>query len=90
MIGLNLTFAGKGWGVGYFKGFWGADTKRSDYAKWTEAERRDQWAGAVEKLSEALTLAKKNHVGELVGVPVEVTTDGGTLKEWRVLTEVIR
>lgn len=37
MIGLTLTFGGASWGVSTFLGGWGIE--RSDYCKWTEADR---------------------------------------------------
>ncbi len=86
-IGLSLTFESKGWGVGTFVGGWAIE--RSEYCKWSEGERRDSLADAVWKLKETLEQAHKQHVGELVGVPVEVTLEGNLLKDWRVLTEVI-
>ena len=41
------------------------------------------------RLNALLQDAKVTHVGELVGVPVEVTFDGMTLQSWRVLKEVL-
>lgn len=87
-IGLSLTFAGKSWGCATFHGGWA--TERSEFTKWTEEERRNDLSDAVWKLKETLQEANKTHVAELVGVPVEVTFEGNLLKDWRVLTEVIR
>jgi len=88
MIGLSLSFMGKSsWGCSTFIGGWA--TKRSDYTKWTEGERRETLADAVWKLKEVLEAAGKNHVGELEGTPVECTFEGNMLKDWRILTEVI-
>lgn len=86
-IGLSVTLKMKGSGVVSFDGFWGLE--RSDHCKWTEEERQRYLGETVMRLAKILTDAKKNHVEELVGVPVEVTLDGNLLKSWRVLTEVI-
>lgn len=40
-------------------------------------------------LKSLLKDSKKQDIYQLVGVPVEVTTDGNLLKNFRVLTEVI-
>lgn len=87
MLGFGVALGGKGWGVGDFVGGWAID--RSDHAKWSEADRQADIAKAAWRLKEVLEQAHKKHVGELAGVPVEVTFDGLTLKSWRVLTEVL-
>lgn len=86
-IGFALQFGGGSWGCGTFIGTWSG--KPSDHAKWTEDDQSKTFADAVRKLGETLSQARKQHVGELVGTPVEVTFDGNLLKEWRVLTEVL-
>lgn len=87
-LGLSVTLKMKCSGVVSFDGFWGLE--RSDNCKWTEEEERCRYLGeTVMRLAKILTDAKKTHVGELVGVPVEVTLDGNRLKSWRVLTEVV-
>ena len=86
-IGLNLTLGGESWGVGDFKGAWAID--RSEYAKWSEEDRRQGWADAVRLLNDTLKAAKKQHVGELAGTPIIATFDGNRLVTWRVLTEVL-
>ncbi len=96
MFGLDLGFThDECLHVGSFIGFWSpSTTKRTEYAKWSEQERRDEILRAALKLDETLHLAKKRHVGELVGVPVELEFEGegllgSRLKSWRVLTEVL-
>lgn len=89
-IGLNLTFAGEAWGVSDFIGGWDWNRmERSERSQWTEAERDAANLKAMRKLSNVLTAAKKQHVGELVGTPVEVTFDVNRLCSWRVLHEVV-
>lgn len=87
MIGLSLTFGGKSWGVGHFEGAWGIT--RSEHCKWTEEDRLRQLGEACMKLKDTLEKAGKQHVGELVGVPVECTFDVNLLKSWRILEEVL-
>ena len=89
MIGVSFDLGSDkdGWGVGDFWGAWAID--RSGYCKWTEADRIAQIGGAVMRLNAVLNDAKVAKVDELAGIPIEATFDGNTLKEWRVLTEVI-
>ena len=87
MIGLSLTFEGSGYGTSSFKGTWSIE--RSERAMWTEEDRVQEIFEAVWLLKDTLSKAKKKHVGQLVGVPVEVTCEGNMLKSWRVLEEVL-
>jgi hypothetical protein len=75
------------WGVGDFWGAWAIE--RSEYCKWTEEDRIRQLGEMVMRLNGILRDAKVGSVAELAGTPIEVTFDSNTLKEWRVLTEVI-
>jgi hypothetical protein len=43
----------------------------------------------VERIDKILTDAKVDSVDKLKGKPVEVTFDGTTLKDWRILKEVL-
>lgn len=87
-IGLSLTFGSRkeSWGCGSFSGFW-AD--RPDRAQWSEADQAARFAETMRLLRDTLRAANKQHVAELVGVPVECTFDGNILKSWRVLEEAI-
>jgi hypothetical protein len=87
-FGLSLTFSGDGWGCGTFEGFWAS--KPSEYAKWSNEDRRNSFADTVEKLIKILEDARVKSVEKLAGAPVELTFEGNTLKDWRVLTEAIR
>ena len=86
-VGLSVTISFGGCVVQSFDGFWGGE--RYKECKWSSEERRQHLGETVMRLAKILSDAKKAHVGELVGVPVEVTLDGYLLKSWRVLTEVI-
>ncbi len=91
MLGISFTLAGIGWGVGTpFIGSWCPGiVDPTQGAKWSEADRDAQFAKAMRYIGETLSLAKKRDVRELVGVPVEVEFEGGAIKSWRVLTEVL-
>lgn len=88
-FGLDLHFGGDGWGVAWFEGFWAEPP--SGHAQWTLADQDTKFAKVVRKVRDTLRAAHKEHVGELLGVPVELTFDrsGSTLKHWRILTEVL-
>lgn len=87
-LSIGLAFDG-GTHCGDFKGFWSTDIKVTEHTKWTEADRSKSFDDVVRFLDKILRESKKRHVGELVGVPVEVTCEGMTLKSWRILTEVL-
>ncbi len=91
MFGLSVTLGSdkECWGVGDFNGAWSISTKVTERTKWTEADRREQFADTMVFVNELLIKAKIKNVNELNGIPVEVTFDGNTLKEWRILEEVI-
>ena len=86
MIGFAVELGGEAWGVSDFVGTW---EKRSERAHYSEAEWALQRLAALDRLQETLTAAKKDDVARLVGVPIEATFEGNTLKSWRVLTEVL-
>lgn len=88
MIGISFSFAGNsGWGVSDFWGVWSIE--RSKHAKWTEKDRINDAGKMVMKINDLLSQAKVSDVARLDGIPVEVTFEGNTLKEWRILTEVL-
>jgi len=93
MIGIHFTLGGDGWGIGDTWSVWDYEIiKRSEHAKWTEQDRDMNMVDIMRKISKLLKDAKVSSVDELAGIPIEVTLDGdgfGSLKEWRVLTEVL-
>jgi hypothetical protein len=89
MFGLSVTLEGEGCGTGDFSGWWALDIDCGENTKWTEADRDAKYAEAVRLLNQTLLDAKKRHVAELVGTPVEITFEDRVLKSWRVLTEVL-
>jgi hypothetical protein len=88
MLGLNLSFTMQGSGVGGFiSGGWAIE--RSEYCKWTEEDREKQQAKLCKRIIELLNEAKISDISKLKGIPVELVFDGMSLKEWRVLVEVL-
>lgn len=88
MFGLSVELGSKDWGVGDFKGFWSMELD-SKGCKWTEKDREKAFADTMKFVNELLKKAKKNHLGELKGIPVEVTFEHQRLKSWRILQEVL-
>lgn len=87
MFGLSLTFMGGATGVSDFKGTWGDPP--SPHAKWSLEDQSQTFADTCRLLIATLKDAKKDHVGQLVGVPVELTVEGNRLESWRILKEVL-
>ena len=88
-FGLTVDLGGESWGVGDFRGFWGIGIVPSSPGyKWTEADRDAAYAATMRFVAELIRDAKVSHLGQLVGVPVEVTFNGTALVSWRILTEV--
>ena len=89
-LGLSLDFSGAGWGVSAFEGFWSpSEVECSPNSKWTDDDRDAAFSDLTRNIDKYLNQAKIRKVSDLKNVPVEVTFDGGILKSWRILTEVI-
>ena len=90
MLGLHVTLGANGWGVGDSKANWDAEQiKWTKHTKWSESDRDVWYSEIMWYVSKLLKEAKVDSVDKLKGKPVEVTFDGNTLKEWRILTEVL-
>jgi hypothetical protein len=90
MLGLHVTLGDGGWGAKYSKAEWDAEQiEWSEFAKWSEEDRDGWYTDIMRYVSKLLKEAKVDSVDKLKGKPVEVTFDGNTLKEWRILTEVL-
>lgn len=87
MIGIQFVLSSAGWGCGDFWGDWSME--RTEHCKWTEAERVNHLGEVCMRISQLLSDAKVDSVTKLVGLPIEVTFDGLSLKSWRVLKEVL-
>lgn len=86
-FGLSVELGGDGWGVGDFHGGWGIEP--SPQASWTAADQNRNFAETARHVLKLLKEAKKTHVEQLSGIPVEVTFDGNQLVSWRILKEVL-
>jgi hypothetical protein len=81
-FGFRFSLVGPGWGV---QDFWGVNTQPStDLVAWN-----DGVLVATLRVREVLKEAKEYRLEKLLDIPVEVTFDDGTLKSWRILTEVL-
>ncbi len=90
MLGLHVTLSSGGWSVGDTRSTWDANLiECSSNAKWTEDDRSKQYDDIMRYTSKLLNDAKVHTIDKLKGIPVEVSFEGNTLKEWRVLTEVL-
>lgn len=90
MIGIHVTLGDGSWGVGDSRANWDSEQiKWTENTQWSE-EDRNQWYGDIMRyVSKLLKDAKVESVDKLKGKPIEATFDGNTLKEWRILTEVL-
>ena len=90
MLGIHFSLGTDGWGVNDSRANWDAEQiKWSEHSKWSEEDRDGWYAEIMRYVSKLLKDAKVDSVDKLKGKPVEVTFDGNTLKEWRILTEVL-
>lgn len=89
-LGLHLTFTADGLGVGKSHSVWDfIQIRHTEHSQWTEEHRAAQAAEIMMKVSSVLNEANVSDVVDLINTPVELTVQGGSLKCWRVLTEVI-
>ena len=90
MIGLHVTIDMEGSGVADTKGAWDCNKITwSEQSKWTEEDRSKQYDKIMRYVSDLLHTARVNTVDQLKGALVEATFEGMTLKEWRILNEVL-
>ena len=85
---VELSFDGCG-SVDFISGGWGETVQVDQYTKWTEKDRQIQRAKMVKEIDKLLNDAKVKKVDQLKNKPIAVTTDGFTMKSWRILTEVL-
>lgn len=90
-FGLSLLFECNGIGCGTFVcGGWNYSSIQHDsLCKWTEDDRDKGMAEMCKDICRILSAAKVDTVEELLGKPVEIATEGFTLKSWRILEEVL-
>jgi hypothetical protein len=90
MLGLHVTLGDGSWGVGDSRANWDSEQiKWTEHTQWSEENRNVWYAEIMKYVSKLLKDAKVDSVEKLKGKPVEVTFNGNTLKEWRILTEVL-
>lgn len=95
MLGMSFTFKFDGCcGVGTDRSAWDAELiEHKDSCKWTEEDRSKQYDEIMRYISKLLKDAKCSDITALKGKPVELDFDGdclgSTLKDWRILTEVL-
>lgn len=89
MIGISFDLGSdmEGWGVGDFWGTWSLE--RSKEASWSEQDRINNLGHMVMRINQLLSDGNVDDIKDLIGLPVEVTFDGNTLKSWRILKEAI-
>lgn len=61
----------------------------SDACKWSPDERSKGIEKTIDKIVEIMKDAQVNYVTQLQDVPVEVTIENNTFKDFRILTEVL-
>lgn len=86
-MGVWFVLSGTSWGVHDGHGTWSTD--RTEHCKWTEGDRNAIFAEVMHKIMELLKQSSRSSVDDLVGLPIEATFDGNTLRSWRLLTEVL-
>lgn len=90
MFGVSFDLGGEGWGCTDFKGMWSpSHMERSEHAKWTETDRREQILESFLWLDKLMFEAKVRDANKLVNVPIEAIFVSNTIKSWRILTEVL-
>ena len=88
MFGLSLTFSMDGYGVqDFIGGGWIEENSKGDPE--LIQSRRDAMANMSERIIGIMKEAKIGGIDALVGMPVEIITDNGALRSWRILTEVL-
>jgi hypothetical protein len=90
MLGIHVTLGNGGWGVGDSTAQWDAELINcSEHTKWSESDRDVWYSEIMRYVSKLLKDAKVDSVEKLKGKPIEATFEGNTLREWRILTEVL-
>lgn len=90
-FGLFVALEGQGVGTNVFIGAWDYNWVKEpgEHAKWTEEERTKIMIELLRKVSDLLKAAKVKSVDQLKGKPVAMTFENMTLKDWRILEEVL-
>lgn len=88
LFGLELTFTGKGWGVGSAGAYM---INMGKDCKWGSPADRDKAVTEnIDRIREIMEKANVNNVADLEGIPVEVTfNDNDVFDTFRILEEVL-
>ena len=90
MFGLRIEFSMGSSGVMTSYTVWDpTTTPPSEFSKWNLEDQDKEIVLIARRLSKILNDAKVDDVYALQGKPVEVTLERNTLKDWRILTEVL-
>ena len=85
LFGLILDFKlGDGYGIGC-----SYTVNISDACKWSAEERKEGIEEIIDSIVKIMQDAKVNDVIQLKNIPVEVTVENNTFKNFRILTEVL-
>lgn len=90
-LGLSISLEGKGWATNTFIGIWDYSyiPSPTEFHNWTEEDRTNRLIEVNRKISELLKEAKVSTIDQLKNIPIEATFECMTLKDWRILTEVL-
>lgn len=90
-LGLSVSLEGNGWCTNTFIGIWDYSYIPSpiELHKWTEEDRTNNLIKVNRRISELLKQAKVPTIDKLKNIPIEATFECETLKDWRILTEVL-
>ncbi len=87
MFGITFSFTGQGWGVDDFWGVWSREPDQ--YTPWTSQDRIQRIGEIMVRLMSVMKQAKVQSLEDLEGIPVEITLEHNTIKDWRILEEVL-
>lgn len=90
-LGLSISLEGKSWATNTFIGIWDYSyiPSPTEFHNWTEEDRTNKLIEVNRKISELLKQAKVSTIDQLKNIPIEATFECMTLKNWRILTEVL-
>lgn len=90
MIGIHISLSSKGWGTNTEVSAWDSEIiECTEHCKWNEESRSKQYDEMVRYISKLLKSAKVQTIDELKDKPVEVIFENNSIKEWRILDEVL-
>lgn len=89
-LGLHLVFQGGCVGCSTNHCTWDYNIiENTETSNWGEEDRSQRVVEIVRKVSNLLHQAKVKKVSDLKGIPVEMIFENQSLKDYRILTEVL-